>query len=150
MKLGVIYGVSDEERESLKRSHDPSHAGVLSAASCPEALGAFRKDCLRCVVPVPGLVLCVRWRLKLAIITPTSGKLIDCKLLLLVPPVICWITSMVARRYKAECFVDPPITSRIFHELNQGHMSFMEVARPGLQRVPALYWLGSPRGVADC
>jgi len=49
---------------------------------------------------------------------------------------------MVARRYKAETFVDPPITSRIFHELNQGHMCFMEVALSSLQRVPALYCPG--------
>jgi predicted membrane chloride channel (bestrophin family) len=66
VKLGVIYGVSDEERESLERSHDPCHT------------------------------------------------------------VLCWVTSMVARRYSTEVFVAPPITSRIFHELNQGHMSFLE------------------------
>lgn len=37
--------------------------------------------------------------------------------------VLCWLTSTVARRYKTDVFVDPPITSRIFHELNQGHMA---------------------------
>ena len=65
-KLGVIYGVSAEERACLKRSHNACHT------------------------------------------------------------VLCWLTSTVARRYKADIFVDPPITSRIFHELNQGHMAFME------------------------
>ena len=65
-KLGVIYGISQQETEALNRSHNACHT------------------------------------------------------------VLCWLTSTVARRYKTDVFVDAPITSRIFHELNQGHMAFME------------------------
>ena len=66
MKLGVIYGITDDEKASLIRSHDPAYT------------------------------------------------------------VICWLTVMIARKYKTECCVEPPIVSRIFQELNQGHMGFME------------------------
>ena len=40
-----------------------------------------------------------------------------------------WLTSVIARRYRSETFVDPPITSRIFQELSDGHRAFMDAQK---------------------
>ena len=43
--------------------------------------------------------------------------------------VYSWLTELIARHYKAEMEVAPPIVSRAFHELALGHNDFMQARK---------------------
>lgn len=43
--------------------------------------------------------------------------------------VYSWLTEHIARHYKAEIEVAPPIASRVFHELALGHNDFMQARK---------------------
>ena len=49
-----------------------------------------------------------------------------------------WLTLLIARRYHSEVYVDPPVTSRIFQELSDGHVRYFFSARVCMLQTRAL------------